>query len=177
MPHKIIAETDRLVLRELHVSDASDCFKLNSNPEVIKYTGDEAFESVCEAEDFLKNYDAYKKTGYGRWAVIEKASNTFIGFCGLKLDEENLVDIGFRFLQETWGKGYATESSIVSMKFGFENFDIDEIIGRADTKNLASIRVLEKLGMNFWKIGETDHLGETAYYRISKKDFLNNFSS
>lgn len=177
MPHKIIAETDRLVLRELQVSDAADCYKLNSNPEVIKYTGDEAFESVSEAESFLKNYKAYEKTGYGRWAVIEKSTNTFIGFCGLKLDEENLVDIGFRFLQETWGKGYATESSIVSMKFGFENFDIDEIIGRADTKNLASIRVLEKLGMTFWKIGETDHMGETAYYKVSKQDFLNKFST
>ena len=175
MSQKIIVETDRLVLRELQISDAADCFQLNSNPEVIKYTGDVAFKSVEEAETFLKNYKAYEKTGYGRWAVIEKSSNKFIGFCGLKLDEENLIDIGFRFLQESWGKGYATESSIAAMLYGFENFQMDEIIGRADTQNKASIRVLEKLGMTFWKIGETDALGSTAYYRISKNDFLNKF--
>lgn len=177
MSHKVIAETDHLILRELQVSDAADCYKLNSNPEVIKYTGDDAFKDIEEAADFLKNYNAYEKTGYGRWAVIEKSTGLFIGFCGLKLNEENVIDIGFRFLQEYWGKGYATESSIASMKYGFQNFDMDEIIGRADTKNLASIRVLEKLGMTYWKIGETDHMGETAYYRISKQDFLNKFQS
>ncbi len=177
MNSKIITETDRLILRELQISDAKDCFYLNANPEVVKYTGDVAFESIAEAAIFLKNYDAYKKTGYGRWAVIEKDSKKFIGFCGLKYNEDEMVDIGFRFTEETWGKGYATESAIAAMKFGFENFDMHEIIGRADTENIASIKVLEKLGMHFWKYGETDHLGTTVYYKISKKGFQEKFNT
>ena len=96
-PSKSIIETPRLILREFTVDDAYKIWELNSDPEVIKYTGDPPFENVENARKFIENYEEYKKTGFGRWAVIKKDSNSFLGWCGLKLNEQNLVDIGFRF--------------------------------------------------------------------------------
>lgn len=103
-------ETKRLILRELNPTDASDFYKLNLNQNVIQHTGDSSFKNIDEAHDFLQNYSDYKKNGYGRWAVVTKENQQFIGWCGLKLTN-NETDIGFRFFEEEWNKGYATESA------------------------------------------------------------------
>jgi len=121
-------KTKRLFLRELNVSDSEHFFKLNSNPEVLKYTGDVPFLSISDAELFLKNYNDYKKNGFVRWAVISKESKVFLGWCCLKLNEENLVDIGFRFFQSEWGKGYATESARATLEFGFNKLKINKLL-------------------------------------------------
>ena len=94
---KKILETSRLILREFKLYDAKKMWKLNKNQGVIKYTGDPHFKSIKEAELFLKNYTDYQKNGFGRWAVLLKNTNEFIGWCGLKLNEDTHVDIGFRF--------------------------------------------------------------------------------
>ena len=109
---KQILETNRLFLRELHVEDAENFYHLNRNPNVIKYTGNSAFKNIKEAKEFLENYQDYKRHGYGRWAVIHKETNKFIGWCGLKFEEmEQETDIGFRFFEKEWNKGFATESA------------------------------------------------------------------
>jgi RimJ/RimL family protein N-acetyltransferase len=166
-----IIETKRLLLRELNVSDPEHFFKLNSDPEVLKYTGDKPFLSVSDAESFLKKYNDYKENGFGRWAVISKESNEFLGWCGLKLNEEKLVDLGFRFFQKDWGNEYATESAKASLEFGFNNLKIIEIIGRASVENKASVRVLEKLKMNFWKNGNCEGIENSVYYKMNKTQY------
>jgi ribosomal-protein-alanine N-acetyltransferase len=77
---KIVLETPRLFLREITVEDAESVYLLNHDPDVIKYTGDNAFESIEAAKSFINNYDQYKKYGFGRWAVIEKLTSNFIGW-------------------------------------------------------------------------------------------------
>jgi len=168
---KIIAETQRLLLREFERSDSKDLYDLNSDAEVLEYTGDIPFVSIEEAELFLNNYSDYKKNGFGRWAVILKESNDFLGWCGLKLNEENLIDLGFRFFQSEWGKGYATESAVISLDYGFNTLNLDCIIGRSSIKNIASIRVLEKLGMKRIKTGDFEGVKNAAYYAIDKTHF------
>lgn len=84
---KIILETKRLILRELNIDDAESFYKLNLNVNVIRYTGDSAFNSIDTAKEFLENYQDYKLNGYGRWAVVSKENNRFIGWCGLKYGE------------------------------------------------------------------------------------------
>lgn len=149
---KKIAETTRLILRELHPSDAQVFYDLNANPKVIRYTGNTAFIDRAEAKAFLENYQDYNQAGYGRWAVIHKASGRFIGWCGLKFDDETQqTDIGFRFFEEEWGKGYATESAIRCLQVGFERFHLKTIVGRAMKDNIASIKVLEKIGLKYEK--------------------------
>lgn len=149
---KKIAETARLILRELHPSDAQSFYDLNVNPKVIRYTGNTAFGDLAEAKAFLENYQDYSQNGYGRWAVIHKDSGRFIGWCGLKFEgETQQTDIGFRFFEEEWGKGYATESAAMCLQVGFEQFYLRTIVGRAMKENIASIKVLEKIGLRYEK--------------------------
>lgn len=161
-----IIETKRLKLRELDLLDAKDFYDLNSNPNVTKYTGDSAFKSIDEAKQFLENYQDYKLNGYGRWAVILKETNQFVGWCGLKLNDHE-TDIGFRFFEEEWNKGYATESAIACLNYGFEELKIRRIIGRAMKKNVWSIRVLEKIGLQYERDIEFDGC-EGVIYKIEK---------
>ncbi|BDD04706.1 GNAT family N-acetyltransferase [Aureibacter tunicatorum] len=168
----MIIETKRLILRELNVGDARDFYDLNEDKEVLKYTGDVGFQDVEEAKTFLSGYSDYKKNGYGRWAVVLKESGRFLGWCGLKLNEEGLVDLGYRFFRNEWGKGYATESAIASLNYGFENLDLDDVIARSDRNNVASIKVIEKLGMEFWKNDECKGISNAVYYRIDKQSYI-----
>lgn len=162
----MIAETDRLILRQFSVDDATDFFELNTNPEVVKYTGDVAFESIKQAAEFLDNYTEYEQSGFGRWAVIRKDDNAFLGWCGLKRNEEGYVDIGFRFFQHFWGAGYATEAAQKSIEIGFNDYHLDEIIGRTAKQNSGSIRVLEKIGMEFFKTGDCHGIPDALYFRV-----------
>ena len=159
-----------MILRELSVDDAENFYALNLNPNVVKYTGDPPFQSISEAEEFLKNYNPYAAYGYGRWAVIEKETGKFIGWCGLKFDGKE-TDIGFRFFEEHWGIGFATESAKACLAFGFTKLKLEEIIGRAMHENLASIKVLEKIGMKFESEMECA-LHPGVLYRITKTEFL-----
>lgn len=166
-----VISTPRLDLRPFLPEDAEAFYHMNLDKEVMRYTGDEAFSSPIEARIFIENYDAYLKWGYGRWAVVEKSSTDFIGFCGFKINEENLVDLGFRFIRSRWNQGYATEAADACLNYGFEVLDMKEIVGRADRSNLASIRVLEKIGMSYWKLGSCGGIPNAAYFRISRDDF------
>jgi RimJ/RimL family protein N-acetyltransferase len=171
-----ILETERLVLRELNIKDAPLLFALNEDPEVIKYTGDVQFVSLKETEAFLKNYSDYQRNGFGRWAVVLKSSQEFIGWCGLKRDAQGLVDIGYRFFKNQWGKGYATESAAACLIYGFETLHLPEIIGRAHRENLASIRVFEKLQMKYWKDNTCNGIPDAVYYKITLEDYNGSFS-
>ncbi|MCK5907913.1 MAG: GNAT family N-acetyltransferase [Flavobacteriales bacterium] len=145
-----ILETERLYLRELTPEDSENFYLLNQDTEVIKYTGDVAFESIENARTFLENYDHYKKHNLGRWAVINKSDEIFLGWCGLKYSEDiDEYDIGFRFFRKYWNKGYATESAKACIDLGFDRFNISEIVGRVMNKNIGSIRVLEKIGLSY----------------------------
>jgi len=146
-----IAMTKRLALRELIPDDAQSFYDLNSDPDVLQYTGDNVFDSVAGARSFLANYVAvYGKHGVGRWAVISKEDEAFLGWCGLKYSEDTKVyDLGFRFFKKYWGCGYATEAAIACVSLGFSTHNIPKIIGRAMEANSASIRVLEKAGFTF----------------------------
>jgi [ribosomal protein S5]-alanine N-acetyltransferase len=163
----IILETKRLYLREMTPDDAQKAFLLNLDPDVIKYTGDRPFESVQHAKEFLTAYDHYKKYGFGRWAVIHKETDELLGWCGLKYTEaDDEHDVGFRFFKKHWNKGYATESAKACVNIGFQKFKLKEIVGRAMKENEASIRVLEKTGLSFWK--ESECGGEPGViYRIT----------
>lgn len=168
---KQILETDRLFLRELDIDDAENFYKLNLNPNVIKYTGNSAFKSIEEAREFLENYEDYKKNGFGRWAVIEKSTNRFIGWCGLKYDRSiDETDIGFRFFEQQWNKGFATESAKICISYGFEKLNLKTIIGRAMTENIASIKVLEKIGLEFVCEFDFNEENKGVIYKIENKN-------
>ena len=165
-----ILETERLYLREITIEDAENAYLLNLDPEVVKYTSDEPFENVECARTFLKNYDHYKKYGFGRWAVINKTDNEFLGWCGLKYTEElDEFDIGFRFFKKHWNKGYATESAKACLELGFKKFEMPKIVGRAMKENFGSIKVLEKIGLKYYKPFDFDGEAGVIYLIENRK--------
>lgn len=167
---KQILETKRLLLRELNPDDAENFYNLNLNPNVIKYTGDSVFKNVSEAKEFLENYQDYKLNGFGRWAVINKSDKEFIGWCGLKYDQnKDETDIGFRFFEEHWNKGFATESAKACLNYGFETLDLKIITGRAMSENIASIKVLQKIGLDFVREFDFDETNKGVIYKIEKE--------
>lgn len=163
-------ETERTIMRKLTKEDAIDFYTLNLDEEVLKFTGDKPFENLQIAVDFLANYDQYEKYGVGRLAVIDKATLKFIGWCGLKYSQDkNEYDIGFRFYRNYWNKGFATETAKKCLEFGFEKLNIEKIVGRAMKENIASIRVLEKIGMTFIENFDFDGQDGVIYELINEK--------
>ena len=145
---KIILETKRLLLREFESDDARFIYELNLNPNVIKYTGNTAFNDVNEARQFITDYSDYRENGFGRWVVINKSTSELLGWCGLKYDDTlDETDIGFRFFESFWNLGYATESAKACLDFGFKHLKLTKIVGRAMKDNIASVKVLEKIGL------------------------------
>ncbi len=151
-----VIETPRLRLREMNETDAEFFFELNSDPDVIRFTGDNPFRTVHESTDFIQNYSDYQRFGMGRWIVELKLNQQRLGWCGLKYHpDEQFVDLGFRFLKREWGKGYATEASEGCILWAKEK-GIKCLVGRAMKENEASIRVLSKLGFQSWVDLHTD---------------------
>ena len=163
-------ETERTIMRKLTMEDAKEFYTLNTDEEVLKYTGDRPFENIQASIDFLTNYDQYEKYGVGRLAVIDKTTLKFLGWCGLKYSQDkNEYDIGFRFYRNYWNKGYATETSKKCLDFGFTERGIEKVVGRAMKENLGSIKVLEKIGMTFKENFNFEGKEGVIYERIKNK--------
>ena len=174
MAGPIILETERLLLREFDESDAAAFYMLGSDPAIIRYTGDPGggLKSVEQAREVLhaRPIADYQKHGFGRWACVLKSSGQVIGFAGLKhLDELGEVDLGYRLMPEHWGLGLATEACRPILDYGFSRLRLPRIIGLVDPNNGASVRVLEKLGMNF--VGVIDFSGNLVRkYVLARRD-------
>ena len=149
----IILETPRLYLRKFTEADVPLIKELNSQPEVVKYLHEPLLETEEQAKNILINHILPQyKLNLGRWATFVKETDTFIGWCGLKYRPElNETDLGYRFSSQHWGKGYATESAQHVLNYGLKTLKLKEITGRAHVENLASLKVLEKIGMQYIK--------------------------
>lgn len=168
---KKILETERLILREMVLEDANDLYEMDADAEVQKYTGDIVPTSVNDIVKRISNYPDYKKYGYGRWTTVLKESNEIIGWCGLKyLDDIQDTDLGYRWKPKHWNKGYATEASMACLKYGFEQLNLNQVVAQVLPENDASVRVLEKVGMTYWKQLNTEE-NPGLFYRITKEAF------
>jgi len=159
---KIILETERLLLREFLTEDAAAAYDLNSNPEVIKYTGDPPFASIEAARSFLEQYNAYTEHGIGRYAIIRKSDGEFLGWCGLKYHpKERIVDLGYRLNRSHWGQGYATESAKATLRYAFDQQKYYAVVAHAHIENNASHKVLTNC--NFPRIKQITYDGQPTF--------------
>ena len=154
MPNQPI-ETERLILREMQLSDVDGMFALDSDPEVHKYLGNMPITQKKQAEEYIiLLQQQYKERGIGRWAVIHKETNEFMGWSGVKYLHEseqengfyNVYELGYRFIKKFWGKGYATESSQAWVDYAFNEIKIKSLYAAADILNKGSVNVLQKVG-------------------------------
>jgi ribosomal-protein-alanine N-acetyltransferase len=150
----IVFETPRFIARHLEASDRDGMFILDADPEVHRYLGNEPVQSIEQADAIIQSIqDQYARLGVGRLAIIDKTNNEFMGWSGLKKLEEpynnhvGAYDLGYRFQQQYWGKGVATETALGNLAYGFNQLQLDKITAMADCENAGSNHVLTKVGM------------------------------
>jgi RimJ/RimL family protein N-acetyltransferase len=146
-------ETYRLCLRVFELADVNALAKINSDPEVMRHTGDGNLVSYDETEKRLNAYvEHWRRHGFGLRAAIHKSDHAFIGFCGLQfVAGTQEIEVGFRLAKEYWGQGLATEATRAVLRYGFEVLGLERIIGLTQPENVASQRVLEKSGLKHEK--------------------------
>jgi RimJ/RimL family protein N-acetyltransferase len=147
--------TSRLLLRAFQILDAGPMYRVFGDAEVMHFgDGVQTMEWVQGwLRTCLERY--YPAWGFGPYAVLEKASRSVIGYCGLfffpDLDGKPEVEIGYRLARSAWGQGYATEAARAVRDYAFDTLAIRRLIAMIDPSNAASIRVAEKLGMRYEK--------------------------
>lgn len=145
-----LIETERLLMRKFELADAPAVLEFSSHPEVTRYTGDAGVvQSLEDAEKVIREIwlAEYEQYGYARYALVHKADNKVIGFCGLKYEPElKGPDLGYRMLPEYWGQGLGTEAVQAALHYGVHTLGLKHIQAMAMLDNAASNRVLTKLG-------------------------------
>ena len=145
-------ETLRLTLRRLEFDDASFLVRLLNEPSFIENIGDRGVRSIEDAHRYLREgpMAMYDKYGFGLWHVARRADGASVGMCGL-LKRDNLadVDLGYAFLPEYWGQGFALEAGEATLSHGAGKFGLKRVVAVVSQGNASSIRVLEKLGFSY----------------------------
>lgn len=173
----MILETKRLILRKLEDADFERLFLMDSNPEVMEYLETPA-KTVEDSKKMIRTIQKqYEENGVGRLAVIEKESGLMIGWSGLKLLRQpvngyiNTLDLGYRFIPEFWGKGYAWEAAKASLNYGFRTLNAETIYAYANTGNTGSNHILKRLG--FENKGEFEDSDEKCFwYELKRENYI-----
>jgi [ribosomal protein S5]-alanine N-acetyltransferase len=156
-------ETERLLLRPPRADDLDVLVELGADADVMRYIGSGATYSRAVAQEWLErlleeaDIGVPGPPGLPGWLVLSvKASDTWAGLAGLKIlasqhadaiGIDPIVEVGYRLAGSCWGKGYATEAARALLQYGFEDLGLRQIAAIADVRNLASNRVLGKVGM------------------------------
>ena len=148
----MLIETQRLILREFQKKDFCNLAPILADSKVMKFSPT-GIISVAQTQEKIQDFIAcYQKFGFGKWAVTLKENNKLIGYCGIAVDRINDNDekeLGYRLDSKYWGQGLATEAASASIRYGFEKFKIPYILGIVESANIASVKVLEKVGMQY----------------------------
>jgi RimJ/RimL family protein N-acetyltransferase len=180
MVSRLEFRTERLLLRHWRPADRERFAALNADPLVMKH-----FPSTLsrqESDALVERVEAaFQQNGFGPWAVEVPKVAPFIGFVGLSVPGFQAhftpcVEIGWRIGAEYWNRGYATEAARAALHAGFEVFQLKEIVSFTVPANLASRRVMEKIGMQHDEADDFDHpsfpnrhpLKRHVLYRISR---------
>ena len=183
--HPPIIRTNRLVLRQWNQEDLEPFANLNADSRVMEYflglkTKEESDHSACLMSGHIEKY------GWGFWAVSVAKTGEFIGLIGLedvhfKTDFTPAIEIGWRLAFKHWGKGYATEGALASLRYGFETLKLDEIVSFTAVGNMRSRAVMERIGMYHDSKSDFDHpklpeghpLRKHVLYRINTQSWQN----
>lgn len=150
-----VCETERLLLRLLATDDAAFILALLNEPSFLENIGDKGVRNLADACQYLLTgpIKSYEQNGFGLWLVALKDTLMPIGMCGLiKREGLDAPDVGYAFLPEFWSKGYAVEAASAALFFARETLGLNHIVAITAPDNLPSIRVLDKLGLQFEKM-------------------------
>ncbi|MDI3288489.1 GNAT family N-acetyltransferase [Polyangium sp. 15x6] len=168
-----LATTERLTLRKLTLADAPFIFRLVNDPDFLVYIGDRGVRTLEDAEAYIRNgpIGSYERHGYGLWGVAVKETGELIGMSGLlKREQYADVDIGYAFLPEFRGGGYAFESGSAVLGLASEVFALRRVIALVAPANAASIGLLKKLGFTRSALQAADPESTVIYERSLGSD-------
>ena len=161
----IVLATERLILRRFVVDDAPFIFELLNDPAWLRFIGDKGVKTLDDARSYMRKgpMAMYERVGFGLYLTELKEGGIPIGMCGLiKRDSLDDVDIGFAYLPEFRGQGYAHEAATAMLAYGKDTVGLKRVVAIASPDNVSSTRLLEKLGMKFTKTvklaGDDDEL-------------------
>jgi ribosomal-protein-alanine N-acetyltransferase len=168
-------ETLRLRLRHFTPDDADDLYHIYSYPELFKYMSNEKKlsweQTVGVINSLTENWQQHQ---VGVWAVVYKKDRKLIGHCGFKfLENTQEIQIGYLLLPSYWGMGLGTEAASAALKYGFEVAKLERVVAVAKPENIASRRVMEKVGMKYEKDAYY-YNNNVVYYSISRKAYRSN---
>jgi ribosomal-protein-alanine N-acetyltransferase len=159
--------TARLTLRPFTLDAVDEVHALWTDPDVRRFLWDNVVIARERAEEMVRAIVAgFHRNGRGMWLIHETSAAKPCGFCGfLPRKEPDRAELIYGLAPGAWGRGYATESARAVMEYGFETLNLPKIAAAADVPNLASLRVLERLGMRFVR-REVVHGVDLLFYEI-----------
>ena len=165
-------ETQRLALRRFTFNDLDAFASMNGDAEVMRYIGAGTPQTREQTAARLKAIIEHQnQNGFGLWAAIDKTGGAFIGFCGLQfLDNTPEIEVGYRLAKRFWRMGLATEAARASLRFGFEELGLDRIVAVVQPENVASCRVVEKIGLRYVKDARF-YQTDVKYYAITREEY------
>ena len=153
-----IIETERLFLRETSGSDAEFIIELFNDPTFIRYVGDRGIRNKDDAISYLNEgpLQSYQDHGFGLYCVVRRDDKALIGMCGLLQREQfESPDIGYNFLPDFRGQGYALEAAAGTVEFAKKVVQGAQLLAIVNADNRPSITLLEKL--DFAYTGEVEY--------------------
>jgi RimJ/RimL family protein N-acetyltransferase len=170
LPTDTILETERLTLRRANLGDAEFILRLLNEPSFLRFIGDRRVRTLPDAERYIADrlIASYERNGFGLWVVERRDAAGPIGICGLvKRDTLPDPDIGFAFLPEFWGRGFAFESAAGVRRYALDVLALTRLLAITNPDNSASIRIVEKLGLVFDRsLSLTTGEPEVNLYRV-----------
>ena len=168
MQPKIIFETERLLVRTYVPADADVFFSINANPDVVRFIRPPKTRE--ESDRFLQEAIRYSELNplYGRWAIVSREGQAFLGtFVVIPIENSERMQLGYAFLPEYWGRGYATEITVAGLHYVFQKTELTVIYAVVQKDNLSSLKVLQKAGFaHAHDYVEADH--ELSLYYFEK---------
>lgn len=155
-----VLETPRLTLRRMRPEDAEQMHRYASDPEVARYMLWEPHESLRDSENFLRFVrERYSRGDPAGWGLEERETGRFMGTCGMQAwrPEHSRAELGYVLAREHWGRGLMTEAVAAVVNFGFERIGFNRLEARCLDGNIASARVLEKVGMIWEGTSRSSH--------------------
>jgi [ribosomal protein S5]-alanine N-acetyltransferase len=148
-------ETPRLLLRHVQPADAVAFEYVFCDAEVMHFS--DGVKSPAWVRDWLTQVPTafYTGWGFGPYAVVERAHSAVLGYCGLfrfdAIEGVPEIEIGYRLARAAWGRGVATEAALAVRDYAFDVLGLRRVVALIDPANTASLRVAQKLGMQYEK--------------------------
>jgi ribosomal-protein-alanine N-acetyltransferase len=159
--------TARLTLRPVSIEDVDTLHALWTDADIRRYLRDNIVIARARAEEMVRAVVAgFDRNGRGMWLIFEKDARAPCGFCGfLPRPEPDTPELIYGLAPSVWGRGYATEAARAVMEYGFEMLNVPKLAASVDVPNVASVRVLERLGLRFVR-REIVHGNDLVFYEI-----------